>query len=327
MMRVTSFSRRQALLGGAAVAVAGTSGYANEEYPNRPIRLVVPFGAGSIADVIARHTSERAKSALSAIVIENRPGAAGSIGANIVAKAAPDGYTLCLGTVASHSIAAATINLPYDPVKDFTPISLLVSTWNLIAVNKNVPAQTLPEYLEYARKKGFSQYVSGGVGGTTTHLLPELMRIREKAPLQHIPTSNVATAFSDLLAGNVDMMCYPALAIQPHIQAGGARALAVASTQRIPQFANVPTVQETLKSNDYDLQSWFGLFAPAGTQDSIITKVSTAYSNATQSLKDEMEKLGAEAIGWGPEKFDPFFKAELPKWREVVRLTGTGSAK
>ena len=172
----------------------------------------------------------------------------------------------------SYSIAAATVNLPYDPVADFTPVALLVSTWNLIAVNKNVPAQTLPEYFEHARKKGFSQYASGNVGSTTTHLLVELMRICEKAPLQHIPTSNVATAFSDLLAGNVDMMCYPALAIQPHIQSGGARALAVASGQRVPLFAEVPTVLEALKSNEYDLQSWFGLFAPAKTPASIVSK-------------------------------------------------------
>ena len=326
-MRDGSITRRGFVVGGAIAAIETTRGFAAEDYPNRPIRLVVPFAAGSIADVIARHTSERAKATLGPIFIENRAGAAGAIGANIVAKAPPDGYTLCLGTVASHSIAAATANLPYDPITDFTPVALLVSTWNLIAVNKNVPAQTLSEYFEYARKKGFSQYVSGNVGGTTTHLLPELMRIREKVPLQHIPTSNVAAAFSDLLAGNVDMMCYPALAIQPHIQSGGARALAVASAQRVPLFAEVPTVLEALKSNEYDLQSWFGLFAPAKTPASIVTKVSKAFTDATKSLRPDMEKLGAEAIGWGPEQFDPFFRAELPKWREVVRLTGTSTGK
>jgi len=326
-MRDGSITRRELLAGGMAASIGSATGYAADDYPNRPIRLVVPFGAGSIADVVARHTSERAKAALGQLFIENRAGAAGSIGANIVAKAAPDGYTLCLGTVASHSIAAATMNLPYDPVVDFTPVALLVSTWNLIAVHKDVPAKTLPEYLEYARKKGFSQYVSGGVGGTTTHLIPELMRIRENAPLQHIPTSNVATAFSDLLAGNVDMMCYPALAIQPHIQSGGVRALAVASSQRVPLFAEVPTVLEALKSNEYDLQSWFGLFAPANTPAPIVSKVSSAYTDATKSLRAEMETLGAEAIGWGPDQFGPFFRAELPRWREVVRITGTGIAK
>jgi tripartite-type tricarboxylate transporter receptor subunit TctC len=319
-------SRRQVLAGGAALAITPKA-YAADDYPNRPIRLVVPFGAGSIADIVARRTSERAKDALGqTIYIENRAGAAGSIGANVVAKSPPDGYTLCLGTVASHSIAAATVNLPYDPVADFTPLALLINTWSLLAVNKDVPARTLPEYFEFARKKGFSQYVSGGVG-TTTHLLVELMRVRENVPLQHIPVANVGTAFSDLLAGNVDMMSYPALALQPHIQSGATRALAVASAKRVPIFPDVPTVVEVLKSNEYDLQPWFGLFAPAKTPAPIVKKISTAFTDAIKSLSADMEKLGAEAVGWGPEQFDPFFRAELPRWREVVRLTGTGHVK
>jgi tripartite-type tricarboxylate transporter receptor subunit TctC len=319
-------SRRQVLAGGAALVVAPRA-HAADDYPNKPIRLVVPFGAGSIADLVARRTSERAKDILGqAIYIENRPGAAGSIGANVVAKSPPDGYTLCLGTVASHSIAAATVNLPYDPVADFTPLALLINTWSLLVVNKDVPAKTLPEYFEFARKKGFSQFVSGGVG-TTTHLLVELMRVRENVPLQHIPVAAVGNAFTDLLAGNVDMMSYPALALGPHIQSGAARPLAVASAKRVPLFPDVPTVVEVLKSNEYDLRSWFGLFAPANTAAPIIAKVSSAFTDAIKSLSEDMEKIGAESVGWGPAQFDPFFRAELPRWREVVRLTGTGHVK
>ena len=189
-------------------------------------------------------------------------------------------------------IAAATANLPYDPIADFTPVALLVSTWNLIAVNKNVPAQTLSEYFEYARKKGFSQYVSGNVGGHDHPPSARTYADSPKVPLQHIPTSNVAAAFSDVLAGNVDMMCYPALAIQPHIQSGGARALAVASAQRVPLFAEVPTVLEALKSNGYDLQSWFGLFAPAKTPASIVTKVSKAFTGCHQEFAPRHGKTG-----------------------------------
>jgi tripartite-type tricarboxylate transporter receptor subunit TctC len=319
-------SRREVLAGGAAFAL-GSSAHAADDYPNRPIRLVVPFGAGSIADIVARRTSERAKNILGqTIYSENRPGAAGSIGANVVAKSPPDGYTLCLGTVASHAIAAATVDLPYDPVADFTPLALLITTRSLLVVNKDVPARTLRDYFDFARKKGFSQYVSGGVG-TTTHLLVELMRVHESVPLQHIPVANVGNAFADLLAGNVDMMCYPALALQPHIESGAARALAVASAKRVPSFPDVPTLVEVLQSNDYDLQSWFGLFAPAKTPAAIVAKVSSAFTDAIKSLSADMEQLGADSVGWGPEQFDPFFRAELPRWREVVRITGTGHVK
>jgi tripartite-type tricarboxylate transporter receptor subunit TctC len=319
-------SRRRLLVG--AIALSTGSKALADEYPNRPIRLVVPFGAGSIADIVARRTSEVAKAALGqTIYIENRPGAAGSIGANVVAKSAPDGYTLCLGTVASHSIAAATVaTLPYDPIADFIPLALLINAWSSLAVNKEVPAKTLPEYFEFARKKGFSPYVSGGVG-TTTHLLVELMRVREQLPLQHIPVANVGNAFSDLLAGNVDMMSYPVLALRPHIHSGAARPLAVASAKRVPILPEVPTVVEILKSSEYDLRSWFGLFAPAKTPAAIVARVSTAFTDAIKSMSADMEALGAEAVGWGPEQFDPFFRAELPRWREVVRLTGTGPAK
>jgi tripartite-type tricarboxylate transporter receptor subunit TctC len=153
------------------------------------------------------------------------------------------------------------------------------------------------------------------------------MRVRENVPLQHIPVANVGNAFTDLLAGNVDMMTYPALALQPHIEAGAARALAVASGKRVPLFPDVPTVVEVLKSNEYDLQSWFGLFAPANTPASIAAKVSTAFTDAIKSLRADMAALGAESVGLGPQEFGPFVRSELARWREVVRVTGTGHVK
>lgn len=320
-------NRRQLIAGGAALVMSPSIGRAST-YPDRPIRLVVPFGPGSIADIVARRTSAKASETLGQTVyIENRPGAGGSIGASMVAKSAPDGYTLCLGTVASHSIAAATVErLPYDLLTDFEPVALLISTWNLIVVNPKVPANTLPEYLDYARKKGHSLYVTGGIA-TTTHLLIELIRARHKAPLEHVPSANVANAFNDLLAGNVDMMSYPALALQGHLESGSVRPLAVGAGKRVPALPNVPTVVEALGSEDFALNSWFGMFAPAKTPEPIIAKVSSAFTDAVRSMEAEMTKLGAEALGWGPDRFGPFFRAEIPRWREVVRVTGTGPAK
>jgi tripartite-type tricarboxylate transporter receptor subunit TctC len=319
---------RRTLLAGAAALTISSSGSSANEFPDRPIKLVVPFGAGSIADIIARRTSEKTSPILGQnIYIENRPGAGGSIGAAAVATAPPDGYTICLGTVASHSIAAAVVpRLPYDLLADFKPVALLVSTWNLIVVNRAVPAQTLAEYLDHARKKGFSLYVSGGIA-TTTHLIPELIRARYNAPLEHVPAADVGKAFTDVLAGTVDMMCYPALALQPHIASGGVRPLAVASQRRISSLPDIPTLVEALGSNEFDLSSWFGLFAPAKTPDAIVNRLSSAFTTAVLSIRDDLAKLGAEAQGWGPDRFDPFFRAEIPRWKEVVRVTGVAQAR
>jgi tripartite-type tricarboxylate transporter receptor subunit TctC len=325
--KADGINRRALLAGAAALTISSTKSSANE-FPDRPIKLVVPFGAGSIADIVARRTSEKAGPILGqTIYIENRPGAGGSIGAAAVATAPPDGYTLCLGTVASHSIAAAIVpRLPYDLLTDFKPVALLVSTWSLIVVNRAVPAQTLAEYLEYARKKGYSHYVSGGVA-TTTHLIPELIRARYNAPLEHVPAADVGKAFTDVLAGTVDMMCYPALGLQPHIASGGVRPLAVAAQSRVSSLPDVPTVVEALGSNEFDLSSWFGMFAPAKTPAAVVNRLSSAVTTAVLSIRDDLAKLGAEAQGWGPDRFDPFFRAEIPRWKEIVRVTGVAQAR
>ena len=313
--------RRAILVGLGATPFLGRSADA-ENFPTRPIRLVVPFGAGSIADIVARKVGDKAGVALKqSFVIENRPGAGGSIGANVVAKAQPDGYTLCLGTVASHAIAAALEPLLYNLATDFKAVVLLVTSANLIAVNSSVPAKTLPEYFDHARKKGGSLYVSGGVA-TTTQLLPELIRVRLNVPLQHVPAAKVGDSFNDLLAGRVDMMCYPAIGLQPYLESGAVRPLAVASPNRIKSLPDVPTLGEALGSKDYDLVSWFGVFAPAKIPDAIVATLSSALSAAVLSMSDELEKIGVDARGWEADRFDAFFRAEIPHWAELVRITG-----
>ena len=213
--------------------------------------------------------------------------------------------------------------LPYDPVKDFEPIALLVTTANLIVVNSKVPAKTLREYLDYARKKGVSLYVSGGVA-TTTQLLPELIRVKLNVPLQHVPAAKVGNSYNDLVAGRVDMMCYPAIGLEPFLNSGSVRPLAVASPTRIKSLPDVPTVGEALGTADFDLVSWFGTFAPAGTPTSIVNTLSSALSTAVLGMSDELEKIGVEARGWQAEKFKAFFQQDVPRWADVVRLTGVG---
>jgi tripartite-type tricarboxylate transporter receptor subunit TctC len=255
------------------------------------------------------------------MVVENRPGAGGTIGAAAVAAAAPDGYTLCLGTVASHSIAVTLQKPRYDTLQSFKPITLLVTTASLIVVNTNVPATTLPEYLEYARLKGASPYVSGGVA-TTTQLLPELIRVRMNVPLLHVPAARVGDSFNDLLAGRVDMMCYPAIGLLPYLASGTVRALAVAAPNRMKLLPDVPTVSESLGSAEYNLTAWFGAFAPGKTPDLIVNLLSSAMSSAVLGLSGELERIGVEAQGWPPDRFDTFFRAEILRWAEVLRLTG-----
>lgn len=319
-------SRRSVLIGLLAAPFASCLALA-DEYPSRPIRLIVPFGAGSVADIVARKVGDKAAIALKQnLVVENHPGAGGAIGAAIVANAAPDGYTLCLGTVASHAIAAALEPLPYNLATDFKAVTLLVTTANLIAVNSAVPATTLSEYLDYARKKGNSLYVSGGVA-TTTQLVPELIRVRLNVPLQHVPAAKVSDSFNDLLAGRVDMMCYPALGLAPYLASKAVRPLAVASDYRVKSLPDVPTIAESLGSDEYNLTSWFGVFAPARTPDPIVEKLSLVLSAAVLSMADEFDNIGADARGWPADKFDAFFRAEVPRWAEIVKLTGMRQAQ
>jgi tripartite-type tricarboxylate transporter receptor subunit TctC len=319
-------NRREFLAAALAAAPLTLRAARAEAFPSRPIRLIVPFGAGSVADIVARKVGAAASVTLKQnLVIENHPGAGGAIGASIVAKAQPDGYTLCLGTVASHAIAAAIEKLPYDLATDFKAVALLITTANLIVVNSAVPARTLPEYLDYARKKGTSLYVSGGVA-TTTQLVPELIRVRLKVPLQHVPAAKVGDSFNDLLAGRVDMMCYPALGLAPYLASGKVRPLAVASDHRVKLLPDVPTVAEALNSSEYNLTSWFGVFAPAKTPDPVVRILSTTMSDAVLAMAAQFDKLGADARGWKADRFDAFFRAEIPRWAEIVRITGVRHA-
>jgi tripartite-type tricarboxylate transporter receptor subunit TctC len=321
-LRAPPLSRRATLLVLASTPLLLSWPAQADDFPSSPIRLIVPFGAGSITDIIARKVGDKAGSILNqSFVVDNRPGAGGAIGAAIVAKAEPDGYTICMGTVASHAIAAALEPLPYDLATDFKAVTLLVTSANLIAVNASVPAKTLPEYLDYARRKGVSLYVSGGVA-TTTQLLPELIKVRLNVPLVHVPAAKVGDSFNDLLAGRVDMMCYPAIGLQPYLNSGAVRPLAVASPTRIKALPDVPTVAEALGSKDYDLISWFGVFAPAKTPDAIVSILSHALSTAVLSMSDELKNIGVDARGWDSARFDAFFRAEIPRWAEVVRITG-----
>jgi tripartite-type tricarboxylate transporter receptor subunit TctC len=316
---------RRALLGAAAAGLASPA-LAQQGFPNRPIRFVVPFGPGSTADALARIVARQAGENLGQpLVVDNRPGAGGIIGADIVAKSAPDGHTICLGTVASHSVSAAmaTDPLPYDLLNDFDPLTNLVNAPNIILVNSRVPATNMQEYLAWARQRGRSTFVSGG-NGTTTHLVGEMLRIRHNAPIEHVPYRSFGPALADVLNGTIDMLSYQIPATLPHVASGALRPLAASTRERVALMPNLPTVGEQLGDRDFDFSAWFGTFCPARTPRPVLERLNEAMQAAVNSaeLQQALPAQGLEPLGWGPDRFGQFFRAEVPRWAEIVRLTG-----
>lgn len=317
---------RRALLGGLSAALAAPRlARAQAPFPDRPLRLVVPFGPGATADIIARHLAKAAGEALGQpIVVENRPGAGGVIGAEVVAHAPADGYTICLGTVASHAVSAAMVDrLPYDLLNDFQALTLLVNAPNIIVVHAGLPVDSLAGYLDYARRQGRSTFISGGLG-TTSHLVGEVLRVRQHAPLEHVPYRAFGPALADFLGGETDMLSYQIPALVPHIQSGAVKRLAAATSRRISLMPDLPTVSELLGDPDFDFSAWFGTFLPAGTPAPVVARLNRAMQAglATPELQGVLPAQGLELVGWGPDRFQPFFRSEVPRWREIVRVTG-----
>jgi tripartite-type tricarboxylate transporter receptor subunit TctC len=319
---------RRTLLGGLAATLAAPGLLRAQSFPSRPIRLVVPFGPGATADIIARLVAKAAGDFLGQpFIVENRPGGGGVIGAEAVAKAAPDGYTVCLGTVASHAISAAMVDrLPYDLLRDFQPLTVLVDAPNIIVVHAGLPVQDLVGYLDYARQQGRSTFISGGLG-TTSQLVGEVLRVRHHAPLEHVPYRAFGPALGDFLSGKIDMLSYQIPALVQHIQSGAVKRLAAATRQRISLMPDLPTVAELLGDADFDFSAWFGSFLPAGTPRAIVQRLDQAMQAALASpeLRDALPAQGLQPVGMGPDAFEPFFQAEVPRWREIVRVTGVRS--
>lgn len=317
-----------ALLAGAEAALMAPHSARAQAFPSRPIRLVVPFGPGSTADIIARHVARAAGDNLGQpIIVENRPGAGGVIGAEVVAKAPPDGYTLCLGTIASHAVSAAMVDrLPYDLLNDFQALTLLVNAPNIIVVHAALPVSSLREYLDFARRQGRSTFISGGLG-TTSHLVGEVLRVRQAAPLEHVPYRAFGPALTDFVSGKIDMLSYQVPALVPHIEAGAVRRLAAATGRRLSLMPDLPTVSELLGDADFDFSAWFGTFLPAATPRPIVERLDQAMQAALAApeLRNLLPAQGLEPVGLGPDRFQSFFQAEVPRWSEIVRITGVRS--
>ena len=306
-----------ALLVGAASALA-------QSYPAKPIKIVVPFPAGGIADLYARLIGARLTDAWGQpIVIENRTGAGGNIGADAVAKSPPDGYTLVMGSFGTHAVNVSLFAaMPYDPVKDFAPVILVLEAEGLLVVHPSVPAQSVLDLIAYGRAHpGKLTYASAGMG-TASHLAGELFKTMAKVEMTHVPYKGNVPAITDLLAGQTSLLFGTMPTVLPHAKAGKLRALATIGSVRSAAAPELPTVAETLPG--FEVNNWVGLLAPAGTPNEIVRKWNVEV-NRIMTGADIKQRLPVEGARYSPntpEEFGAFIKSEIAKWAPVVKASG-----
>jgi len=309
---------------GAMFACIALGAFA-QSYPSRPIRLVVPFPAGGTTDILAREAAQKLTEVLGqAVVVDNRPGAAGNIGSDLVAKSAPDGYTLLMGTVGTHAINPSLYSkMPYDHVKDFAPVVLVAGVPNVLVVNPTLPVNSVADLIKLAKDKpGQINFASSG-SGTSIHLSGELFKTMAGVDMTHVPYKGSSPALTDLIGGQVQIMFDNLPSALPQIKGGRLRAIAVTSLKRAPVLPDIPTINESGLPG-FEASSWFGVLAPAGTPAAIVARINTEVNKWLQSA-DAREKLlgqGAEAAGGSPEQFGNFIRAESEKWAKVVKFSG-----
>jgi len=322
--RRRALSAAAAALGLAVMPFALAAGPA-DTFPSKPVRIVVPFTPGGSTDILARAVGQKLAEAWGQpVVIENKPGAGGNVGVELVAKSAPDGYTIVMGHIGTFAANPALYRqLPYDPVKDFAPITLVAMVPNVLVVGPAVQSRSLAELIAYAKANpGKLDYGSGG-NGSAAHLATEYFRMRTGVELQHVPYKGTGPAVADLLGGQIGVMITGALPLLPHIRSGKLRALAVASPKRLAILPDVPTIAESGYPGFAAVQ-WYGLFAPAATPKDVVAKINR---DAIRALKDPAvaERLaseGAEPVGDTPEQFGAFVKSEIELWGKVIRESG-----
>ncbi|WP_066731459.1 tripartite tricarboxylate transporter substrate binding protein [Cupriavidus sp. D384] len=304
-------------------SLAAGSAQAQTDWPaNKVINYVVPYPAGGTTDILARLVARKVGEALhTTIVVENRPGATGAIGSAFVARSAPDGYTLLGASTASHAInPALNPKLPYDAVKSFTPVALLGTIPSVLIVGPNSPYKNVKDLVAAAKAKpGVVSYASGG-NGTILQMSAELLQQQENVRMTHVPYKGDVPAIQDVMAGHVDFMFAPTAPILPHVQAGKLRALAVATSARVPTLPNVPTMAEAGISN-FEAEQWQGIFAPAGTPPAIVQRLNAEINKALQDpeVKAQLGKLGIKVVGGTPDRLAEAQKADIAKWSRVGR--------
>ena len=331
MIRIPSPSRRAvlAVLATAACAVPFTV-HAQGAWPTKPVRIVVPFAPGGTTDILARALApELSKAFGQSFVVENRAGAGGNIGADLVAKSAPDGYTFLMGTVGTHGINKSLYSkMPYDPQKDFAPITLVAGVPNVMVMNaekaKAHGINNVQDFIRHAKANPGKVNMASSGNGTSIHLAGELFKSMAGVYMTHFPYSGSGPALLGLLGGDMDVMFDNLPSSMPHIKAGKLKALAVTSAQRSAAVPDVPTVEQAGGLKGFEASSWFGLLAPAGTPVDIVNRVQqeTAKAMNVPALKERLLSQGAIPSGMTSAQFAAYIAAETRKWAQVVKVSG-----
>ncbi len=314
-----------ALAAGVAMGAAGVLAHSAEPYPAKPVRFVIAFSPGGPSDILTRLIGGKlAESMGQPFVFDNRPGAGGNIAGEIVAKSPPDGYTLLMG---NNSILATNAslykNMGFDPVKDLAPITLVASQPNILVVHPSVPVKSVKEFIALAKSRpGELNYASSG-SGAAAHLAAELFKSMTKTSMVHVPYKGAGPALIDVLAGQCQVMFATALSVQPYLQSGRLRPLAVTTATRSPTMPALPTVAEAGVPG-FEASTWHGVVAPGGTPDAVIARLNTEINRVLKlpDVRDRLTSQGAEIIGGTPQDFAAYIRKEIPKWTKVVRDSG-----
>jgi tripartite-type tricarboxylate transporter receptor subunit TctC len=317
----TRLIRHAAAIATSVGLMLGTA--SSQNYPSKPITLVVPFAAGSTTDILGRILAGKLSDNLGQrVIVDNRGGAGGNIGTEYVARAAPDGHTIVLGTVSTHAINASVYSkLPFDPVKDFAPIIEFGAVPQVLVVNASSPIRSVHDLIDHARARpGMVTYGSAG-NGTTNHLPGALLGARERLQMVHVPYRGGAQAITDLMANEIVFMFYPYAALLPHIKAGALRALA--TTAKIAALPDIPTMTEA-KLADFEINAWFGVFAPARTPRPIIDRLNAEMARimSDPAVQEKLLQQGIDPVHGSPEELAALQKADLVKWRTAVEAAG-----
>lgn len=328
-MNPSTLTRRRLLVLAAAIAgIAGTAALPlhaqTTDWPNKTIKLVVGYAAGGATDVLARLVAVKLGEQLGqTVIVENKPGANSNVGAELVARAAPDGYTLYMFTIANTINATLYPKLAYDPLKDFEPIGLVAKVPNILVVNASLPIHSVADYIKFAKasKDGITFASSGS--GSSIHLSGEMFKMQAKLNMLHVPYKGSAPAVNDLIGGQVQSMFDNAPSALPHVKSGRLRALAITSAQRSSLLPDVPTIAES-GFPGFDVQSWFGLAAPAGTPKPIVARLNAELQKvlATDDIRQRLTDLGATPAPGAPADMGNFMAAEVKRWRDVVKASG-----
>jgi len=307
----------------AALVAAGSA--LAQAYPQKPIRIVVPFAAGGIADTFARSIGQKLTEAWSQpVVVENRTGAGGNIGAEAVAKAPPDGYTLVMGNIGTHALNVTLFkDLPFDPIRDFAPVALVLEADGLLVVPPSLPVSSVEDLIQLARSKPASlAYGSAGMG-TTSHLAGELFKHMSKVDITHVPYKGNVPALTDLLGGQIQMMFATMPTALPHVKAGKLKALASIRSARTKALPDLPTVAEAALRG-FDANNWIGLFAPAGTPSEIVHLLNTEIVKVmnTPEMRKRVETEGATFTPMSAGQFADFVRKEVVDWGKIIRAAG-----